>query len=461
MSDEITHCKGLTLTTTILGNEYEFLIETGASRSIIYLPPNQHANLLPWMHGTLRSVTQHEIPIVGVLKAQIPLEKSLLEVDLLVTATPIQPLLGMDFLRTHKVILNLENNTISTPQIQPVKLQEELITINDKVKVQISTIRAMQDITIEPQQLHHIKGELDEKIATDQICLIEPSPYTGGALRTMRSLAKTSNEPLMIAIANFDMEPITIRKGALIAIGEILHNSQINQLSQVKSYEEFKIQQPEIVIGPQLTTRQTEQVQDFMNTNHEVFAVNPQAPTTSKTIPVKIPTGTSSPIKLPPHRANPNKAQEINKKVEIMAKDGIIEKTQSPWSAPVVLVQKKDGTTRFCVDYRKLNAITTKDSFPVPRVDDTLDALGNAEAQIFTTMDLASGYWQLKVANEDKEKTAFVTQNGTYQFNVLPFGLTGAPGAFCRAMNTTLEGLIWKCCLDFIRRRHSGMVKKL
>ena len=121
---------------------------------------------------------------------------------------------------------------------------------------------------------------------------------------------------------------------------------------------------------------------------------------------------------------------EIKQKVNVMLKDGIIEESKSPWSSPVVLVQKKDGTTRFCIDYRKLNDVTKKDSFPVPRVDDTLDALGNTKAQIFSTMDLASGYWQLPIAEEDKEKTAFVTQNGTYQFKVLPFGLTGAPAAF-------------------------------
>ena len=229
-----------------------------------------------------------------------------------------------------------------------------------------------------------------------------------------------------------------------------MNQTQINSLKQVKSYQEYKDINPEVLIGNQLTDKQHSQVAEFIRVNHRVFAINPQAPEVSKGIPVKIPTGGAKPIKLPPYRANPNKAIEIKKKVETMLKDGVIEETKSPWSSPVVLVQKKDGTTRFCIDYRKLNDITTKDSFPVPRVDDTLDALGNADAKIFSTMDLASGYWQLKIDDDDKEKTAFVTQNGTYQFRVMPFGLTGAPGAFCRVMNSTMSDLLWKCCLVFV-----------
>ena len=90
-----------------------------------------------------------------------------------------------------------------------------------------------------------------------------------------------------------------------------------------------------------------------------------------------------------------------------MLSRGVIRPSTSPWASPVVLVQKKDGSTRFCLDYRKLSSLTQKDAYPLPRVDDTLDTL--AELKLFSTLDLSSGYWQVEVADADKEKTAFTT----------------------------------------------------
>lgn len=126
----------------------------------------------------------------------------------------------------------------------------------------------------------------------------------------------------------------------------------------------------------------------------------------------------------------------------------MIEKSESPWSSPIVLVRKKDGSLRFCVDYRKLNSVTKKDSFAVPRVDDKLDALEGS--QWFCTLYLQSGYWQVEVDEKDREKTAFVTENELYQFNVMSFGLCNAPATFERLMNKILEGLSWKTCLVYL-----------
>ena len=117
----------------------------------------------------------------------------------------------------------------------------------------------------------------------------------------------------------------------------------------------------------------------------------------------------------------------------------IIEVSRSPWSSPVVLVPKKNGKKRFCVDYRKLNLITKSVQWPLPRIQDIMDRL--AGSVIFTTWDLTSGYWQMLMADSNKEKTAFSTPDGHYQFIRMPFGLKNAPAEFSRLMHQVLGDL--------------------
>ena len=112
------------------------------------------------------------------------------------------------------------------------------------------------------------------------------------------------------------------------------------------------------------------------------------------------------------------------------------------------LSDKKDGTTCFCVDYRRLNNSTKKDAFPLPRIDDSLNSLSGQAW--FSTLDLASGYWQVRLSEDAKPKTAFATHSGLFQFNVMPFGLCNAPATFERLMSQVMRGLHWKCCLVYI-----------
>ncbi|KAE8974995.1 hypothetical protein PR001_g25837, partial [Phytophthora rubi] len=138
----------------------------------------------------------------------------------------------------------------------------------------------------------------------------------------------------------------------------------------------------------------------------------------------------------------------IEDNVTKMLQAGVIEEGNGAWGFPVVLVRKKDGEVRFCIDYRALNKITKRDVYPLPRIDETLEALGGA--RLFTTLDLKSGYWQIGVAPEDRDKTAFTTKKGLYRFVRMPFGLMNAPSTFQRMMNGVLRGLTWSTCLVYL-----------
>ena len=135
--------------------------------------------------------------------------------------------------------------------------------------------------------------------------------------------------------------------------------------------------------------------------------------------------------------------------VQQMLSSGGICPSNSPWASPVVMVKKKDGSLRFCVDFRQLNEATIKDAHPIPRIDDLLDALHGA--RWFSTLDLKSGYWQVPIQEQDKEKTAFRTSSGQlFEFNQVPFGLCNAPTTFSRLMDRVLAGLHWETCLFYL-----------
>ena len=201
-------------------------------------------------------------------------------------------------------------------------------------------------------------------------------------------------------------------------------------------------------IDTRLTSLQRNDMFELLKLNRHIFSSNPKGPGMVTHVEHSIDTGNAAPIKQRAYRTSKAEEQHIKKELDEMMENGIIRESSSPWSSPVVLVTKKDNSLRFCIDYRKVNNITTKDSYPLPKIQDTLDALYGAK--YFSSLDFASGYWQIKVRDEDIPKTAFVTKQGLFEFIRMPFGLCNAPGTFQRAMDVLLTGLNWKIALIYI-----------
>ena len=168
----------------------------------------------------------------------------------------------------------------------------------------------------------------------------------------------------------------------------------------------------------------------------------------SKSVQHEIEIKDARPVRCGPRRLAPAGLRREQDCVREMLSGGQIEPSDSTWASPVVLVMKKDGSTRFCVDYRRLNSLTVKDAHPLPRIDDSLRLLGNQ--QWFSSMDLASGYWQVAMSPEAKKKAAFVTNEGLFQFRVMLIGLCNAPATFERLMDRVLCGMRWSRCLVYL-----------
>ena len=162
----------------------------------------------------------------------------------------------------------------------------------------------------------------------------------------------------------------------------------------------------------------------------------------------KINTADHPPISQHPFKSSWKGRELIQDQVDDLLRIGVIEPSTSPWASPVALIKKKDGTWRFCVDYRKLNTVTQKDVYPLPRIEDFLSCLEGSF--YFSIMDMQSGYWQVEMKPDDVPKSAFITADGLYNFLVMPFGLTNPPSTFQRMMDVMLAGLKWNSCLVYL-----------
>ena len=201
----------------------------------------------------------------------------------------------------------------------------------------------------------------------------------------------------------------------------------------------------EVALEIETTAPTVNKLSVLLENYSDIFVNGPNDPlgrTTLAEHPIDI--GDSRPVKQRPYRIPVHLNAVVNNQVNDMLERGIIRASNSPWSSPIVLAPKKDGDYRFCVDFRRVNSVTKKDAHPMPRIDEILDQLGGA--RYFSTLDLASGYWQVPLREEDMEKTAFSVGADHYEFTVMPFGLTTA--TFQRMMGNLLKGI--KGCLVFI-----------
>ena len=179
-----------------------------------------------------------------------------------------------------------------------------------------------------------------------------------------------------------------------------------------------------------LPSVQRKEVAAIITQYREVF---PNVPSKTNLIEHDVDVGDSAPIKQHPYMVSPMKKELLDKQVQYMLKNDIIEESQSNWSSPCILVPKHDGGFRFCTDFRKVNDKTKSDSFPIPRIADCPDQIINAK--FVSTFDMLKGYWQVPLTQRAREISAFVTPSGLYQYKVMPFGMKNDPATFQRMVN--------------------------
>lgn len=200
--------------------------------------------------------------------------------------------------------------------------------------------------------------------------------------------------------------------------------------------------------GDGLSPEEQQRLTAFLQRWQHVFAAHNEDFGCTNAVQHQIPAGVAPPTRERYRPVPPKLYAELRILLQGILYSGVIVESSSPWAAPIVLVRKKNGTLRFCMDYRKLNSITHKDAFPLPRIEESLSCL--KKAAWYSTLDLASGYWQVEVAPEDQEKTAFLTAVVLYQFTRMPFGLCNAPATFQRLMQRCLGSSVHDYLLIYL-----------
>ena len=265
---------------------------------------------------------------------------------------------------------------------------------------------------------------------TSSSWLVEPCASQYRAVLPARAVVNPEGGQVPVRVFNPRPEPVRVRRGATIARMEPLPEltdtvASVEEVSEVSEEKQGQLWQTVAGGCEKLSPEEQRQLYAVLLEYADLFADEPDDFGRTSRIKHRINIGDAAPIRQRVRRIPPLHREEARKLLSEMLKKDVIQPSSSPWASPIVLVQKKDGSVRFCVDYRKVNAVTRKDAYPLPRVDDTLDTLSGSKW--FSTLDLISGYWQVEVDEKDREKTAFCMPEGLFEFKVMPFGLCNAP----------------------------------
>lgn len=432
------------------GVHVEWLLDSGCRSTLLSWnsfmkipePP-----LLNSFMGSLVSADGKPIHVYGQVTLWISVRDLCVQHDVIVADISNEGLIGSEFMETHEMVIDFGRRTVWCGSMEDES--------RNAGRIKVCRISARETVCI-PAASRMIINSLASEPLRGGSWLLEATdkPPGGHPLLVARCLIKGSSDIVPTEILNPTEEDVILYEGSTVGTASRVEEAQI--VNTVSSAHKVRQGLPKDLmqllenISSELNQDQHHAVAQLLEEFSGLFATKEEPFGHTTLVQHEIDTGDHKPIKQSPRRLPMHMRDEVDAEVQRMAEAGVIEESSSPWSSPIVLVRKKDQTLRFCLDYRKLNAITRRDSYPLPRIDDSLDALGNA--QWFSTLDLASGYWQIGLSEDAKEKSAFCLpgMKGLWRFKVMPFGLTNAPATFQRLMERVLTGLQWHTCLVYI-----------
>jgi hypothetical protein len=320
---------------------------------------------------------------------------------------------------------------------------------------------AISNVTIDVGAITVVEGTSDIVSKSDDLIFFESVVDVTFVCKS--ELIDRTNT-ISIKVFNKSSFPVDLVKGTLLghvsicALEDAFQNKVDNsyfktQVSTIEAIRRVDEVIAKIKLGPNLIDKQQSELITILVEFYDLFTWNDGPPGCTPFAIHSIPTGNTSPI-IQKQYPIPTVAQEpLRQQVMEMLANRIIRPASGPWRSPVLLIAKTDPSTnavsyRFCIDLRKVNQATTKDAYSLPRIDESIDVL--AGAKFFSSVDINRAFWQVPLAEEDKEKTGFMVEGRLYEFNVMPFGSMNAPATFQRLMDRVLSGMTWRQVLVYL-----------
>ena len=376
----------------------------------------------------------NEMKIIGSVEIKVTLPRMadcMHTFRVLDTNGPSNVLLGRDFMKKFgSVKFDFINN-----RVQLGNTWVDGLTIDNKRKVRLN-----EKVVIKARSEQIVQVRCEERLA---LLTGDYTPKANlglvGVYASRARVIPNIDGVFQISLLNTTEFDITVntRKimGFIHPVDEVV--SKIDQGSDTKVPKKPDLSG--IKYGENLTTDEKSQLQSLVNRYEDIFAVDPKKPKVTTAAEHKIITGDALPVCQKTRRLPKAWEEEINEQIKDMVDKEIIRPSKSPWNSPILLVKKKDNSTRFVLDFRSLNDVTKKDSYPLPNIRDVIDKMEGAK--YWTTLDAAAAYWSVPLAEGDKEKTAFAIPRGKFEFNVMPYGLCNAGATYQRMVDISLSGL--------------------
>lgn len=455
--------EGLYALTYINGVPVKMLVDTGASVTILKkelfekLPLTSKETLQP-VNLSLVTATGETSAFLGKIHLDIDMGRYTFTHEVLIADIQNDGILGVDFLTPNQCDVMISKSCLlykggSIPCYH----------FNQSSKPTVCRVAVSQDVVVPPDTEVIVPGRFVDSVINTETGLVSALPnfVNKHGLLMAYGLVEPKNGVVPLRFLNVSGKSCTIPKDTVSAQMERveINEDQVLDLNYAQAcINNVNVSQeipPHLLDlfesgSKNLNENEKAQFRSLLIKYQDTFSKDSKDIGSTDLIEHHIDTADAQPVRIPPRRIPLAKMKQAEDEIKAMAEKGIIEPCNGPWSFPVVLIPKpKDNSIRFCIDYRRLNDLSIKDSHALPRIDDTLDAL--AGAKMFSVVDLRSGYWNVPIAEKDKPKTAFsIPGSGLWQFNRMSFGLCNAPATFVRLMERVLRGLNWKICVVYL-----------
>ena len=421
------------------GQSVRYLVDSGCTLNLLSkvmfdkLSLKSQRGLEPFRcpAGTLADGSM--LPFYGQVEMSGRLRSEAIKLTFVVADIEPEAILGMPFLQDNHCQLGCAESTLI--------MNGKTLRCTDRHGSElISKVQVISDVNLPPRSEKLISCRLSNPICSD-VGLVESTVATNtlGVVLASSVSSYESDGKLVVRCLNPLDQKVSLHAGSVIGQCTSLDKAQLVEETQVGCVtgDKFALNSPDLQqpvphhledlyqeatdTCPQKSQKQA--IARLLIKYSDVFSSGESDMGLTDLVQHSIPVESGvKPIKQAPRRLGAEKEMEVDRQIQKLCHQGLIEPAHGAWSSPVVLVKKKDGTWRFCIDYRRLNAVTVHDAHPLPRIDESLEAL--AGSQYFSTLDLMSGYWQVPLDDDAKDKAAFCTRGGLWRWKVLPFGLT-------------------------------------